>query len=490
MATKKSVAGVARRARAEDKKFQTEAAKTKDSFVNFTARLGLGAGNAFSSGGYVFNYLTRNRTQLEAMYRTSWIIRQAVDCAAEDMTRAGIEFEGTLTPDQISDLDAAMLDFQVWQRLCDTARWAQLFGGCIAVMLIDGQDVSTPLNLDAIGEGTFRGLLVLDRWMVQPTLTDLITDMGPELGLPKFYQVTGDAKALSLAKIHHSRVLRMDGLPLPYYQSLVENGWGESVIENIHDRVLAYDSATMGAAQLSFKAHLRTLKIQGLRDIVATGGPSYEGLIKTIEFMRFSQTNEGMTVIDGTDEFDTHSYSFAGLSDIILQMAQQLSGALQIPLIRLLGQSPAGLNSSGESDLRTYYDDVIRKQEQKLRRPLTRLVDVMCRSLAIDLPDDFKFKFRPLWVMKETEKAEIAERDVATITGAFDAGVGISEQMALKELKQSSKVTGRFSNITQEDIDAADDQPPEPMEMGGEEGEQLPGAKLSSSEGENENESD
>ena len=458
MSSKKSVAGVARRAKAEDKRARAALAKqTKDSFTNFSANLGYGTANQLSGGYYNFDYLTRNRTQLEAAYRTSWIIRQAIDCAAEDMIRAGIEFEGTLPPDQIDKLSAAMLDFQVWQRLCDTARWARLFGGCIAVMLIDGQDVTTPLNVDSIGPGQFRGLLVLDRWLVQPTLTDLIVTLGPELGMPKFYQVVADAQALAAQKIHHSRVLRMDGLPLPYYQHLVENGWGESIIENIHDRVLAFDSGTLGAAQLAFKAHLRTLKIDGFRDIVAMGGQAYQGLIKSIEFMRLTQSNEGITILDAKDEFDTHTYTFAGISDIILQMAQQLSGALQIPLIRLLGQSPAGLNSSGESDLRTYYDNVGKTQEQKLRRPLTRLIDVMCRSLEIELPPDFQFKFRPLWMLTETEKADIAEKDTRSVVSAFEAGV-ISQAVAMEELKQSSRVSGRFSNITQEDITSANEE--------------------------------
>ena len=455
---KKSVAGVARRAKAVDAKARKEMFKgvTKDSFTNFTASLGLGAGNQLSGGYYNFDYLTRNRTQLEAAYRTSWIIRQAVDCAAEDMVRAGIEFEGTLPPDQIDELSAAMLDLQIWQRLCDTNRWARLFGGAVAVMLIDGQDMSTPLDLDTVGEGMFKGLIVYDRWLVNPSLTDLVTKMGPELGTPKYYTETGDASAFNGVKIHHTRVVRFEGLPLPYYQKLTEMGWGESIIENIHDRVLAFDSATMGAAQLAFKAHLRTLNVQGLRDLVAAGGEAYKGLIAQINFMRYAQTNEGLTVIDGEDKFETHTYTFAGLSDVILQMAQQLSGALQIPLIRLLGQSPAGLNSSGESDLRTYYDNVGKTQEQKLRRPLTRILDVMARSLGIDLPPDFSFKFRPLWMLTETEKADIAAKDSTTIVGAFNDGV-ISQAVAMKELKQSSRVSGRFSNISDEDISSANE---------------------------------
>jgi phage-related protein (TIGR01555 family) len=456
---KKSVARVAQRARTEDK-----AHRTSDSFQNWIAKLGYGQNNQLTASNYVFNYLTRNRTQLEAMYRTNWLVRAAVDSASEDMTQAGIYFEGTIAPDDADLLQSSMMDYQIWQQLCDTIRWSRLFGGCIAVMLIDGQDVNTPLNLDSIGAGSFKGLLVLDRWLVQPNLSDLVTDYGPDLGHPKFYNVISDAQALANMNIHHTRVLRMDGMTLPYYQKLVEMGWGESILEVFYDRLLAYDSATMGAAQLLFKSHLRTLKIDQYRDILSTGGTAYTALMQQIELLRLMQTNEGMTVLDLTDEFEVHRTTFAGIDDILLSFAQQVSGSLQIPLIRLLGQSPAGLNSSGESDLRTYYDNVRKTQEQKLRRPLTRLLDVMARSLEIELPDDFSFHFNPLWMLTETEKAEIAAKDATTVGTALEGNM-ISQATALKELRQLSRVNGRFTNISDKDIADADQEVPSAEEM-------------------------
>lgn len=63
---------------------------TKDSFQNFAARVGLGAGNQHDQSTYGFNFTSRDRLKLEAMYRSSWIVGQVVDVVAEDMTREGI----------------------------------------------------------------------------------------------------------------------------------------------------------------------------------------------------------------------------------------------------------------------------------------------------------------------------------------------------------------------------------------------------------------
>lgn len=456
--SKKSVVRVAQRAKTQDAKIRK--ASTNDSFQNFVARVGLGANNQLSAGRYSADYWTRNRTELEFAYRTSWVVGKAVDAPAEDMTRAGIEIKSVMDPLAIEKLQRAMMKQNIWTALCDTIRWARLFGGAIAVMMIDGQDVSTPLRLDSIKKGQFKGLQVLDRWLLQPSLNDLVTEMNPDIGKPRFYSVVADAQYLASMRIHYSRVLRIDGIDLPYYQRLTENLWGESVMERMHDRLVAFDSATMGAAQLMFKAHLRTLSVENLRELIAAGGNAFEALLQQINMQAKFQSNEGITLLDAKDKFETHQYSFAGIPDTLLQLAQQLAGALDVPMVRLFGMSPAGLNATGESDLKTYYENINRQQEAKLRRPLSNLLDVMIRSVNGTPPEeDFHFIFRTLKQLDEIEKSDIANKDSESVGSAFDRGI-ISQATALKELKQSSQVSGRFSNITDEDINDADVKPP------------------------------
>jgi len=152
--------------------------KTHDGFTNFQARVGLGADNLASQANYSFNYVTRNRQQLEAMYRGSWLIGQAVDAPAEDMTRAGIDIQAQLPPAQIELLQSALME-KVWDGVANTIRWSRLFGGAIGVFLIENQSMAEPLRTDSIKKGQFKGMLVLDRWMVQADVNDLVTDYGP-----------------------------------------------------------------------------------------------------------------------------------------------------------------------------------------------------------------------------------------------------------------------------------------------------------------------
>jgi len=449
----------------------TDVRPVNDGLQNFQARLGLGTDNLLSAGRYNQSApVTRDPRQLEAMYRQSWIVGAAVDAVADDMTRAGVDFGSAVAPDVVEAMNGQADDLKLWDSVGDTIRWARLYGGAIGVLLIDGQDTATPLRPETVKQDAFRGILPIGRWELIPDgvygIGPGITDLGPGLGMQEFYRVGPNAPALRNAEIHHSRVIRMEGVKLPYFQRVTEQGWGLSIIERLLDRLLAFDSASVGAAQLVFKAYLRTLKVKGLRQILAAGGAAEEALAKNVEAIRRFQTTEGLSIIDADDDFQTHAYTFAGLDDVLLQFGQQLAGATGIPLVRLFGQSPAGLNSTGDGDIRNYYDGINARQQRDLRSPLNRVFDVLHRSTTGDRPPKgFGYNFNPLWQQSEKEKADTAQTITTAVVGAYDAGI-LSKPAALKELKQSADVTGVFSNISVADITDAENEGPLLGEMG------------------------
>lgn len=440
--------------------------QTSDSFLNFQAQLGYGTNNVSSGSTYGFNPVTRNRTLLEWAYRGSWVVGVAVDAVAEDMTRAGIEIMSGMKSNQIEQLQIAMQELGIWNKINETIKWGRLYGGALGVMMIEGQHPITPLRPDRVGLGAFKGMVVLDRWMVTPSLDDIVTEPGPDAGMPRYYRVVQNAPVYANQKIHYSRVMRIDGIELPFYQRMTENLWSISILERLYDRLIAYESTSVGAAQLVYKAHIRTLSIEHLRELIAMGGKSFQAVIKQIDMIRQLQVNEGITLLDSADKFESHQYAFSGLGDMLLQFAQQVAGALQIPLVRLLGQAPAGLNATGDSDFRNYYDGIKAQQEARMRRPMHTMLAVLCRSaLGITLPDDFSFQFTPLWQMSALEKSELAARTTATICQAVEAGI-IDIPTALEELRANSRISGIWTSITDEIIETARNAPP-PMQMPG-----------------------
>lgn len=463
----KSVVRAAASASTKDAKNRDKAAKkstTMDSFVNFAQNMGFGADNALATSSYGFNPVTRNRVLLEWIHRGSWLGGVAVDVVADDMTRAGISIKGKVDPESLARIESTASKLNIWNAINDTIKWSRLYGGALAVLLIEGQDLSTPLRLKTIKKDQFKGLLTLDRWMVEPSLSDLVTDYGPEMGLPKYYRVNMGAPALSGMKIHHSRCIRLEGIRLPYQQRLIENLWGLSILERLYDRMIAFDSASTGAAQLVYKSYLRTFKVKDMREIVAAGGAASAGLTRYVDMMRRFQGVEGITLIDSEDEFGTETHSaFGGLSEALAQFGQQISGALQIPLVRLFGQSPAGF-STGDSDVRNYYDTIKQQQEKDLRLGVTKVYRALAASEDIPF-EDTEIEFNPLWQLTDPEKAGIAQTVAQTISSTEESGI-IDRATALKELHQSSQITGIFTNITPEMIDEAEQEgPPIPEDV-------------------------
>lgn len=440
-------------------------AQQRDGFANFAARMGIGADNMLSQGTYIPNLLTNNRIQLENIYRGSWIGGKVVDDYAEDMTRAGINITGHDDPSAITNLQRYMTRLDVWTALTDAIRWSRLYGGAAAVMQIDGQDMSKPLRVETVAKDQFKGLVVYDRWQIQADMTRIIQS-GPDMGMPEYYRIItswrGSKASTYGQEIHYSRVMRFVGIKLPFFQAQTQDMWGESVIERLYDRLISYDTATTGAANLVQFAYLRQIGVNGLRDILAAGGKAEENLTTMFDYVRQLQNIMGITLLDKDDTMSYNSYTFSGLDNVLLQFGQQISGASGIPLVRLFGQSPSGMSATGESDIRNYYDTINAQQEAKLRQPIDSLLSVCYRSLfGQSRPADMDFTFAPLWQVSDSERVAMAKTITESVDLALASGT-IDATTAARELKQSSELTGVFSNITDEYIADLESEPPAP----------------------------
>ena len=304
-----------------------------------------------------------------------------------------------------------------------------------------------------------------------PDWSQTITRLGPSYGLPVYWRITDPSqygapvKAGTMGmqtRVHHSRLLRFKGIEAPHLRAVMEQSWGISVVERLLDRLVAFDTASAGAASLIDKAYLRTIQIKGWRQILSGPDVAVEALANNLGMIRALQSSEGLTVLDAEDGFQTTSYSFAGLDTVLLSFGQQLSGAADIPLTRLFGQAPAGLNSTGESDIKTYYDGILRRQEAQLREPLMTLLQLIYRHVyGEQMPPEVGFSFVPLWQLTEIDRANIASTDAASITAAYTAGL-IDTPTALRELQLRGALTTRWQAITDEVVAEAEGVPPPP----------------------------
>jgi len=453
---------------------QGQRRQTNDSFINPFDRLGFGRNNLLSTNEYPITRLTQNYALLNSLYRNDWIAKKIIDSVAEDMTKNWFAVKGSIAPERLSDYEAMERKTHIKKALLDGLRWGRLFGGAAGIMVIDGQEdmLEEPLDMRMVMPDSFKGIIIADRWNGVYPGTELVQDMAdPDFGLPEYYNFNMADTALDTGsiRVHHSRVLRFIGRELPLIERMAETYWGASELEHVFTELNKRNTTSENVANLIFQANLRTYKMADLGQLLATTNAQQQRtLYQTLQMQNFLMSNMGMNVMDKEDDFQTNQYTFSGLCEIYDAFMNDVSGASEIPATRLYGRSPAGMNATGESDLSNYYDKIAQLQEAKLRPVLEKLLPVVFMSTFGAVPDDWDIEFNPVAETSEEEKANLVKQSADAVISVFQSGL-ISQQTALKELRQSGMAYGMWSNITDEDIENADTETNPEGEMGGEE---------------------
>lgn len=440
---------------------------TLDEFVNPLARSGAGMPNLLEATEYPLTRFTQNWQVLNSLYRSHWVVQKIINTIPQDMMKNGYDLQSDINPDQIQQISKIIRQTRLHSKILNGLYWGRLYGGAAGIIMIDGEAdrMDEPLDLDRVMPGAFKGLLIMDRWSgIQPS-ADLITDItDPDFGMPEYYEVTLP-EGQGVIRLHNSRVCRFSGREMPYLEKLAENYWGTSEMEHVFSELKKRDNVSWNIALLTFMANIRVMKMDGMEQLMAYGGgKQQEALYNTLEGLNMMLNNNGIQILGKDDSYESHQYTFSGLGEVYDRFMMDVSGACGIPVTKLFGRSPAGMNSTGDADMDNYYDTIEQSQESQLRPVLDKLLPIVCMSALGAVPDDLDYIFNPVRRPSNDEKQSLGSQQTAAVVQAYTAGL-VSEKTALRELQGSSKLTGMWTNITDEQIEAASDQPEAAGEM-------------------------
>ena len=420
-----------------------------DGYSNAAAFLGEDS-PLISSGTFRRSGLSNQLELLTTAYRESWLAKRIIDMPCEDMTRAWYSLVTSLPDRALRKLYALEAEHSIQQEMTNAIRWARLYGGSVAVMILKGEDniMDQPIDPDLLLPDCFEGLLVLDRTQgIEPSL-EIVTDMSdPDFGLPMYYTVTLDNEERGTVRIHHSRVLRFIGRELPRMEMVAQNYWGASELEHIWDELQKRCATSANIAQLIFQANITTLKMGDMGAHMALGSDQKrEKVLQTIFNENRLRTSYGVQLLSSEDSMETHAYTFGGLSEIYEAFMMDMAGAAEIPATKLFGRSPQGMNSTGEADLRNYYDMIAQMQERVLRPALEKLLPVMAISCWGYVPEDLEIVFEPIMTTSPAERAELVQKLSGDVIEAFKCGL-LSQEQALEELRIRGEDLGVYTKV-------------------------------------------
>lgn len=382
---------------------------TNDGLVNVVSGLGTGKGKRAHGHFQLDNMF--NYQQWEAAYQTNWIARQIVDIPADDMTR-----EWRTIKCQDADVIRQEEDRLSLQSCVNEAlSWSRLYGGA-AILALTNQDFEKPFDPNRVGKGEVQRLMVFDRWDLIPHSINTWNVLADNYLQPEFYTLYQGGQ-----KIHWTHFIRFVGAKLPRRQRVLLQGWGDSelrkCLEDIKDTVSAKD----GIAELMQSANVDVITRQGLSEELTTD--QEEKIIQRYTLFDQMKSIINTALLDGEEKLDRLTLNMSGIAPVLDTFMVWISGAADIPVTRLFGRSAAGLNATGEGDLKNYYDSIRSRQTSQLDRPMAMLDAIVVRSAVGSMPDDYNYDWNRLTQPNRKEDADAKKIEAETNQIYLDMGV-------------------------------------------------------------------
>lgn len=426
--------------------------KTMDAFSNPAARLGFGTFDLLQGTQYTATRMTQNYQLLTTLYRENWIVQNIVATIPDDICRKWFELKSSVAPEYVDKFRQQERRTKLREKVRQGMYWGRLYGGAAGIMMIKGQDdMSEPLDLDSVMPDSFLGLQVLDRWTGVYPSGELVTD--PEdvdFGFPAYYTIRDEERNQIIASVHHSRVIRFTGRELPWLEQVVEQYWGESEIEAVYEELVRRDNVAANIAALTFRANVNYMESDGLDQLLGTANTEMQRRFwNTLQAQSIMESNFGLRLINKGDAIHNRQYTFTGLPEVYDRVMMDVAGAARTPVTKLFGRSPAGLNATGESDMRNYYDYIDGVRETGFRAIIERLLPVLALSAWGVIPDDLDIEFPPMDSPDSVEMADVAQKKTGAVIAAYQSDL-LDLSTAREELHSLDEETGLFGKMPDE----------------------------------------
>ena len=427
------------------------AVRRTDSWLNALTNVGLNSGrNAMLFRASARDYL--DDITLEQLYELDGIAARIVRAPCVHALRRGFTVStgdpavDTAIKARLDELDAVNGLRRAWQ-------WARLYGGgAVFIGADDGLDPREPLDESAIKSVRFavdvdRIELIPQTWETDP--------LSARFGKPKVYQLVrnGTGGGAQNASVHASRIIRFDGVEPTKRRRQTLQGWGDSVLQRVYVDLQQARGAYAAVSGLMHESSQGVFKMKDLMLMMA--GDRDDTLKRRMEAMDMSRSVARAILIDA----DGESYervevgSLTGLVEAMDRFTNMVSASSEIPVTVLMGQAPAGLNATGESDIRSWYDAVEAEREAMLRSRAERMVKLLLKSKdgptgGVE-PPGWKVTFPPLWQPTPSENADLRLKTSQADQADIASGVLTPEEVALSRYRKEG-----YSTDTSIDLEA------------------------------------
>ena len=365
--------------------------------------------------------------ELEILHNENWLARRIVELLPQQAFRK--------PPTGLDDKQK-----QAWDELNSHELYTQgvflqglyagrLFGGAVILIGFTFGDPKDP----APEPGSQSAISWLDvvPWqflVVEAKETDANSK---RFGLPLMLRVVGMHPRNGLV-FHISRGIICEGAAraLPTTADAIRRPW-LSVLQAVHETLRDYDVSWGSISNLLEEASVGVLKLQGLFKMLASKDQSVaQARMQTMAASK-SMIRTLFLDADGNESFERTEVSFAALPQLMQQINLRMAGGADIPATKLFGQEPAGMNATGESDIRQFYDSAAEYRN----RAAVKLTKILSWAFGKEI----KLEWPSLWEQSDKERAETRNLNAqADKIWSVDIGALTAEDIGVSRAKDGS----------------------------------------------------
>lgn len=378
----------------------------------------------------------RAAAELDSVYTLNGLVRKIVDTPVDDELKQWIVHKG-LEGEDAKAVEDEVKRLKLKTVMAKGRRWARLYGGAGAIVRIEGDRDLLHEPLDYRKTRRIQRFEVADCHDLQPSGT---SHMQADGQAPEFYRWTTIWG--SNYTVHHSRVIRFEGLPVPRRVAADYNGWGASVVDLVWEALERVGLTDQGLGRLASEWHKVTMQVPNLLDQISQQGVAE--ISSRYAVLRSMQSILNMTVSGNGEVLGQLTASATGLADIVDQLRATLSAVSNIPVVRLWGISPGGLNATGDADLQFYYDACEGNQLTYDEDPLDALLELMFagqiwgRTRAPipnpfrgQVPEGWSWAFAPIERLTALQLADLRAKTAAADASDCQNGILDPDEVAI-----------------------------------------------------------
>ena len=285
--------------------------------------------------------------------------------------------------------------------------FGRLFGRqAVLIGADDGQsNLAKPLDEEKVKDVRYLEVIDCRDFYVSSYQTD---PTKPGYGDPEVWRITrasGTVSNTGQVLVHQSRLL-MAGGALTSRRKRMENNWRDaSVLDAAQGELQRFNTDSMSMSSMLMDCSQAVLKMTDFARMLAGG--EKDTLKDRMDIIDRGRSISRIMPIDKDgEEFSYVDRSFAGVKDVFEKRQQLLSGAYGWPMVVLFGREPAGLSSTGEADIRGWYDTIHAARETQYRPTIERLVRLIARACDVEQPESWGISWPSLWQESPKERAE------------------------------------------------------------------------------------